>query len=174
MLPYLPRFRGLGQGLVEPAFASFPAMILGSMVSVLFGRVLSYIIVGWSRLWWQRISVVLLDQERTLVSFFIFTGQPLGFLSSWPPLAHNFCYGFAPSEPGRRFTDYALLGDDIVIGDRLVSSEYRRLMDQLHVQIYLEKDWVSKTGALEFAKPFFVSGVRVDCVIQSQFGCEDH
>ena len=42
--------------------------------------------------------------------------------------------------PGRRFTDYAILGDDIVIGDRLVASEYRTLMDQLHVKIYLEKD----------------------------------
>jgi len=77
--------------------------------------------------------------------------------------------------PGRRFKDYAILGDDIVIGDRLVASEYRTLMDQLHVNLYLEKDGVSKTGALEFAKRFFVSSVRVAArVVQSQFGCEDH
>ena len=60
--------------------------------------------------------------------------------------------------PGRRFTDYVILGDDIVIGDRLVASDE---IDKCNVKIYLEKDWVSKT--LEFAKRFFVSGVRVDC-----------
>ena len=39
--------------------------------------------------------------------------------------------------PGRRFTDYVILGDDIVIGDRLVASDE---IDKCNVKIYLEKD----------------------------------
>ena len=87
--------------------------------------------------------MVLLDLEKTLVSLFL----DLELVNHWvslvlgPPCTSFLLWICAERVyPGRRFTDYAILGDDIVIGDRLVASEYRTLMDQLHVKIYLEKD----------------------------------
>jgi hypothetical protein len=56
------------------------------------------------------------------------------------------------------FSNYAVLGDDIVIADGRVAREYRSIMDQLGVKIGLEKSLVSRKGALEFAKRFFLPG----------------
>lgn len=66
------------------------------------------------------------------------SGQPLGYLSSWPlfSLCHHFLVRCAAEDvyPGRRFLDYALLGDDIVIGD---------------LKGYLRnKQWLADLGAL--------------------------
>lgn len=62
-------------------------------------------------------------------------GQPLGFLSSWPlfSLAHHLVVWYAAElvYPGVKFTKYAILGDDIVIADRLVAVQYRKLIEQL-------------------------------------------
>lgn len=59
------------------------------------------------------------------------SGQPLGFLSSWPlfvrfALSHHFLVWLAADEvyPERKFTNYALLGDDIVIADKKVAECY--------------------------------------------------
>lgn len=50
------------------------------------------------------------------------TGQPLGYMSSWPvfALSHNFMVWLAADEVylERKCTNYALLGDDIVIADK--------------------------------------------------------
>ena len=56
--------------------------------------------------------------------------------------------------PGRTFRNYALLGDDIVIGDDKVAKVYRDIMDQLGLKIPLAKTLTSDIGALEFAKKF--------------------
>ena len=61
--------------------------------------------------------------------------------------------------PGVPFTRYAILGDDIVIGDERVAERYHELMSQLNVPFSLEKSLVSSVSALEFAKRFFVRGV---------------
>ncbi|CAK9153102.1 unnamed protein product [Ilex paraguariensis] len=61
-------------------------------------------------------------------------GQPLGYYSSWPvfTLTHHALVWLAAYEvyPGRRFEDYAILGDDIVIADRKVALEYQRIMEE--------------------------------------------
>jgi len=49
-----------------------------------------------------------------------------------------------------------VLGDDIVIANGPVAREYRRLMDQLGVEIGLAKSLVSRNRTLEFAKRFFI------------------
>lgn len=54
--------------------------------------------------------------------------------------------------------DYAVLGDDVVIANGRVAREYIRIMKMLGVEIGLAKSLVSRKGALEFAKRFFVSG----------------
>ena len=62
-------------------------------------------------------------------------GQPLGYLSSWPlfALCHHVIVWYSAEQvyPGRTFRNYALLGDDIVIGDDKVAKVYRDIMDQL-------------------------------------------
>jgi len=54
------------------------------------------------------------------------------------------------------FTDYALLGDDIVINNTKVAACYLDLLSELGVQVLIPKSLVSNCGALEFAKQFRV------------------
>jgi len=91
-------------------------------------------------------------------------GQPMGALSSWAMLAltHHALLQYAaylayPSRPGW-FSDYALLGDDIVIADKAVAGKYLVLMDTIGVEVGLAKSLVSSTGSLEFAKRTWVKG----------------
>ena len=56
--------------------------------------------------------------------------------------------------PGRIFRSYALLGDDIVIGDAQVASVYQDVIEQLGVKISKSKSLISDCGGLELAKKF--------------------
>nr|QDH88298.1 MAG: RNA-dependent RNA polymerase [Mitovirus sp.] len=95
------------------------------------------------------------------------TGQPMGAYSSWAMLAftHHAIVQWAALRAGvitcgsNWFSDYALLGDDIVIANKLVADEYAKLMTALGVEIGLHKSLISVRGlALEFAKRFFLNG----------------
>lgn len=95
------------------------------------------------------------------------TGQPMGAYSSWAMLAltHHAIVQWAALRAGvvtfgsKWFLDYALLGDDIVIANKGVASEYEVLMKLLGVEIGLHKSLISVRGlALEFAKRFFLKG----------------
>jgi hypothetical protein len=91
-------------------------------------------------------------------------GQPMGALSSWAMLAltHHAIVQMAahrayPNASGW-FCLYAVLGDDVVLGDRFVAREYLRIMRALGVEIGLSKSLVSCTTSLEFAKRTFIHG----------------
>lgn len=88
------------------------------------------------------------------------TGQPLGFLSSWPlfALSHPFVVWYCADKvyPGLRLTKYALLGDDIVIGDPRVAELYRETIESLGVKISIPKSRISECGGLEFANQFII------------------
>jgi hypothetical protein len=92
-------------------------------------------------------------------------GQPMGAYSSWAMLAlvHHAILQLAARKAGASgwFELYAILGDDIVIGDRDVAREYVRIMDQIGVKIGFNKSIVSGNLSLEFAKHFFYKGVEV-------------
>lgn len=63
--------------------------------------------------------------------------------------------------PGERFTDYAILGDDIIIADEAVAKEYELALQRLlWGSDILSK--ISKTGCGEFAKRFMVKGMSKD------------
>lgn len=66
-------------------------------------------------------------------------GQPLGALSSWPAftLLHHLLIQRSAERVGIRgwFEDYAILGDDLVIGHAEVAREYKSLMQTLGVEI---------------------------------------
>jgi hypothetical protein len=81
-------------------------------------------------------------------------GQPMGAYSSWAMLAltHHVIVRCAALNSGiQHFADYAILGDDIVIANKLVADEYLKLMGLLGVSINLNKSLIS-TEFAEFAK----------------------
>jgi hypothetical protein len=81
-------------------------------------------------------------------------GQPMGAYSSWAMLAltHHVIVRIAALRVGiKKFTDYSVLGDDIVICNDDVASAYLSLMDTLGVSINLSKSVIS-SDIMEFAK----------------------
>lgn len=98
-------------------------------------------------------------------------GQPMGALSSWAMLAlvHHFIIQYAAHRVGHSrkewFTQYAVLGDDMVVGNLDVARSYLRVMKSLGVKVGLHKSLLSQSGsALEFAKRTFYRGVDVSPV----------
>nr|WMI40069.1 MAG: RNA-dependent RNA polymerase [Rhizoctonia cerealis duamitovirus] len=99
-------------------------------------------------------------------------GQPMGGLSSWAMLAltHHWLVQFAAYRAGKNnqtewFTNYEILGDDLVIFDTQVADEYLLIMADLGCEINLNKSIVSHSRPVfEFAKrtcwgPNTVSGI---------------
>lgn len=101
---------------------------------------------------------------RPVVSFE--TGQPLGYLSSWPlfTLSHHLVLQYCAEKvyPGRDFDRYAILGDDICIPDRKVASVYHQVVTDLGVDISIPKSFVSDSGGAEFSKRFRCHNWSVD------------
>jgi hypothetical protein len=101
--------------------------------------------------------------EREAGNLYYSRGQPMGALSSWAMLAftHHAIVQWAAArsiykDKPEWFKDYAVLGDDIVIGDQKVAREYLKLMELLGVSISSHKSLVSvKKPVCEFAKRFF-------------------
>jgi len=120
---------------------------------------------------------VLCNREYDLPQIFIKTfgrkystvkyavGQPMGALSSWAMLAltHHAIVQYAAYRAGQKgwFTDYAVLGDDVVIASCDVANQYVRLMKGMGVDIGFHKSIVSSNLSLEFAKRFFYKGEEV-------------
>nr|WAY16591.1 putative RNA-dependent RNA polymerase [Rhizoctonia solani mitovirus 114] len=103
-------------------------------------------------------------------------GQPMGALSSWASLAlvHHFLVQAAAWEAGfprdRLYTNYAILGDDIVIGDLSVVRVYLSILDSLGVECGLHKSLISHQGtAMEFAKRTYWFGHDVSPVPLKEF-----
>lgn len=103
-------------------------------------------------------------------------GQPMGALSSWASLAftHHFLVQAAAWHAGwpknQLYTNYAVLGDDIVIGDHKVMTQYLEFMTSLGVDIGLHKSLLSPKGlALEFAKRTIYKGHDVSPVPIKEF-----
>jgi hypothetical protein len=139
--------------ILQKALLSF---VMGSWAAETWGNLL----VGRSYLASHK------DLGKTSVDMVYGTGQPMGALSSWAMLAltHHCIVQWAAlragviTVEGKWFTDYAVLGDDIVIADKRVALQYEELMKALGVSIGLHKSLLSTRGlALEFAKRFLTS-----------------
>lgn len=91
-------------------------------------------------------------------------GQPIGAYSSWTvfALCHHIVVQYAASLAGYTswYSNYALLGDDLVIGDKDVGHHYKIVMLSLGVIISSNK---THEGNLlcEFAKRFWLKGVEI-------------
>jgi len=75
-------------------------------------------------------------------------------------LTHHVIVQIAALRTGHKgwFTDYAVLGDDIVIANKGIAQAYLVIMEQLGVDINLSKSVVSTIGGCEFAKKLIING----------------
>nr|UJQ92494.1 MAG: putative RNA-dependent RNA polymerase [Mitoviridae sp.] len=103
-------------------------------------------------------------------------GQPMGALFSWASLAitHHFLVQCAAWQSGhpqwKLYTNYAILGDDIVIGDERVMVRYLAILSSLGIECGLHKSLLSPRGsALEFAKRTLYKGQDVSPVPVREF-----
>lgn len=107
-------------------------------------------------------------------------GQPMGALSSWGMLAltHHFIVQYAAfvslynSDPTcfKLFTAYALLGDDLVIGNKLVKDAYLRILADLGVSVGIHKSIMSPKGiGVEFGKRTIISMKDVSPISIKEF-----
>jgi len=94
-------------------------------------------------------------------------------------LTHHFIVQVAAWRAGfpkyKLFRDYAVLGDDLVIGHTLVKDQYLLILKELGVTCGLHKSLLSPRGiGLEFAKSTFIDGVNVSPIslkeLQSALG----
>jgi len=84
----------------------------------------------------------------------------MGAYSSWAAfaLSHHLVVFIAARMAGiRHFRNYRILGDDIVIGNDSVAKHYIAIMDNLGVDIALQKTHRSE-HFFEFAKRLFYDG----------------
>jgi hypothetical protein len=89
------------------------------------------------------------------------TGQPMGALSSWSSLAlvHHLLVQFSAYTvryEEKWFMDYLVLGDDVVIADRLVAERYQLILASFGITIGLAKSYISKEGMFNFANQSFL------------------
>jgi len=106
------------------------------------------------------------NTKDTIVYYTV--GQPMGALSSWAMLAmtHHLIVQYAAFQIYKDqvgyFSNYAVLGDDIVIFDTKVAKRYHSVILSLGVECNLAKSISSPSGdALEFAKRTFYKGENV-------------
>jgi len=88
------------------------------------------------------------------------TGQPMGSYSSWAAftLTHHLVLHWCAKLNGYdNFSDYIILGDDIVIKNDKVARTYMKWMNYLGVELSDSKTHVSK-DTYEFAKRWFCKG----------------
>lgn len=90
-------------------------------------------------------------------------GQPMGAYSSWCAMAltHHVLVAVSALRANHpHFRDYAILGDDLVIANAAVATEYRKLLSDLDMPISDVKTHVS-SDTYEFAKRWIHKGVEI-------------
>ncbi|XP_074560379.1 putative mitochondrial protein AtMg01110, partial [Curcuma longa] len=107
----------------------WPVPVIHDVIACLFGPTLASCIVNGSlALSSFCVGPPLVGKFRTICTFS--TGQPLGYYGSWAlfSLSHHYMVWLAAwlVDRGRTppLTDYALLGDDIVIAHKAVAQQY--------------------------------------------------
>lgn len=149
---------------LKSATDRWPLAIIYTLFEVLFGPSFASVVVNSSLglnsfMVWKP-----LVRRPSIVSFV--AGQPLGYYSSWAlfALSHHYVVWLAAELSGIKgcFREYAVLGDDVVIAHPQVAQSYEKLLGMMGVSISKEKSLISHSGALEFAKKFWVKSVQED------------
>ncbi|XP_042517490.1 uncharacterized mitochondrial protein AtMg01410 [Macadamia integrifolia] len=147
---------------LKSATDRFPLHFIYRVFECLFGPSLASAVVN------STLGINLFDLRARCpsrsISFVV--GQPLGYYSSWAlfSLSHHVLVWYCAelAYPGKRFSNYAILGDDVVIGDPVVARHYEESLSKLEVPISYLKSLISDVGAFEFAKRFRVREGRKD------------
>jgi len=108
-------------------------------------------------------------------------GQPMGLKASWPLMAltHHFLVQYAHWDvvgkkfPKRPFTQYCVLGDDVVIAHRNTAARYLKLVRSLGMKVNSLKSHTTGRGTnidslAEFAKVIVWKGKVIDTVKPNQ------
>nr|WAY16617.1 putative RNA-dependent RNA polymerase [Binucleate Rhizoctonia mitovirus 7] len=103
-------------------------------------------------------------------------GQPMGALSSWAMLAitHHLLVQVSAWEAGydikKWYTGYAVLGDDLVIFDPKVKTQYLHIVDAIGVECGIAKSLLARTkSVVEFAKRTLYKGVDISPISFTEF-----
>jgi hypothetical protein len=115
---------------------------------------------------------------ETKTGIYYAVGQPMGAYSSWAMLAltHHFIVQVAAWKAcvtpiGTLFKEYAVLGDDVVIGNSAVKDQYLLIIKKIGVECGLHKSLLSPSGtALEFAKRTWHLGIDVSPITIKDLG----
>jgi hypothetical protein len=116
----------------------------------------------WSALLCDRVYTLKSHKFKVDTEVRYMCGQPMGAYSSWAMLAltHHIILQYAAYKAYEDkltsltwFSKYCILGDDIIIGDKLVAKHYFDFMTNvLKVKINISKSVISYNGIGEFAK----------------------
>jgi len=105
------------------------------------------------------------DRDSDLKHIKYEVGQPMGLYSSWPALAltnHVLIRLAAKSINIDKFSDYIVLGDDVVIFSRDVAIAYQDVLDKIGVKTDpIDSFYDEISSSLEFAKRLFRNGVEI-------------
>lgn len=149
---------------LKSATDRWPLSFMFEIFQVLFDRSFASAVIN-SALATNKFYIPFVKRSRNAWISFV-AGQPLGYHSSWPLFAftHHLLVWWCAEQvyPGRRFTSYAVLGDDIVITDAGVAQVYKDSLSRLEVKISEPKSLISDTGCIEFAKRFIVRDASKD------------
>lgn len=146
--------------------------ILGSLFGDAFANHWANLLVSRSYGFYQ------LGYSKWQGSYKYAVGQPMGAYSSWAMLAltHHFLVQISAWRSrivpiGKWFTQYAVLGDDLVIGNKAVAEQYLLVLNELGMPVNLHKSLVSHNGTcLEFAKRTIYKGVDISPVPVKEMG----
>lgn len=91
------------------------------------------------------------------------TGQGIGMYSSWTSMAvtHHLLILLSAYRVGiYPFSDYSVLGDDVVIANKSVASEYQKIVTSIGLDISLTKSIIPTEGytPVEFASKLILNG----------------
>lgn len=130
-------------------------------------KVIGYLIGSERARAWKRVLTdypFICKTPSGVLEFKYNTGQPMGAYSSWPAMAlsHHFLVRLSAKRAGITgpFSDYFLLGDDLVIFNDLVAEQYIKLLSKFDMPFSFEKTHVS-LDTFEFAKRWFHKGIEV-------------
>lgn len=125
---------------LSAATDTWPLLFLFDVMMVCFDRSFASSVVN-STLACNVFEVPFVEKQPSTICFI--KGQPLGYYSSWPlfALTHHILIWWCAEQvyPFRKFADYAVLGDDVVIADSRVAAIYESALKKLGVSISYQK-----------------------------------
>ena len=149
---------------LKSATDRMPAQFTAGLIAALFGSEISDLWLGLMR---REVSPGQVQYTGAKPPLRFVQGTPLGALSAWPAFAltHHLIVQDSAARAGVEgwYTNYAIVGDDLVIG--AVTREYHLWLDYLSVKVSREKSIESKNSSCEFCSRFRWRGGLVSHIL---------